>query len=107
MNSVADLGPARLGERLTGRSPHHEIDPGAADERGDPVDLGHAGQIPIDAQTREVVTVGLERLTVVVGRQNDVEACLLQAEAEPSGATKKVSGQPGSRVASPDLRCKL
>jgi hypothetical protein len=43
----------------------------------------------------------------VVSRQDDVEARLLQAEAESSCTTKEISGQPGFWVAPPDLPRKL
>ena len=53
------------------------------------------------------MTVCFNSLAVVVGRQNDMEASLLQTKAESTGTTKKVSSQPGSRVVAPDLLCKL
>ena len=92
LHEIAHPGTAGLGERLARGPAGEDVDPGRAEDRSHLFDPFRITQVPVDGHPREVVGVGLERIRIEVGTEDDAHPSLLQAEAHSSGAGEEVGG---------------
>ena len=95
-DTVADLAPASLGERLargpTGQQLH-------ARSRQQLRDLRHAAgvtQVPVQRQPAEMMPMRLDRLGILVSGQHHTVPSSLKPQAQTATATEKIRCQMGS-----------